>query len=205
MSSANCCMTQKPSSPDSLAPRPRQLRPPPGSLLPASRRYDTGSLCLSSSSTVSPLSKQEDIAELQAIFDEDRSSTSHAAHFPKAKQSSGSLATVKDKLKKHLSREQRVHKRHSKSSVGTSEGEIERRAELRRIRRRRIQEELSSEFGYDSDAKSLPSIAGAHLAEEGSGGYRAAGCGPPFPVTGSPDKWTQAPSSPSQIASYLEE
>jgi hypothetical protein len=42
--------------------------------------------------------------------------------------------------------------------VGTSEEEIERRAELRRIRHKRIQEELSQEGAYDEDAKSLSEV-----------------------------------------------
>ena len=42
--------------------------------------------------------------------------------------------------------------------IGSSEEEVERRAELRRIRHKRIQEELSNESAYDEDAKSLTSV-----------------------------------------------
>ncbi len=77
----------------------------------------------------------------------------------KSKKSSGTLNAVARKLKKHLSRDSALSKRHSRSSVGTSEEEVERRAELRRIRRKRIQEELSNEGIYDDDAKSVSSVA----------------------------------------------
>jgi hypothetical protein len=161
------------SSPDSLAPRPTHVRSPPGSLLVASRCNEAASCYVSSSRTVSPLSKQEDIAELQAIFEEDKSSSGDGKPCPKPKKSSNSLASVKSRLKKRLSRDLKIYKRQSRSNVGTSEEEVERRAELRRIRQRRIQEELSNDVGYDSDAKSLPTIAGADSAGEENGDVTA--------------------------------
>lgn len=77
----------------------------------------------------------------------------------KPRKSSNTLKTVTQKLKKHLSRDSALSKRYSRSSVGTSEEEVERRAELRRIRERRIREELSNEGVYDDDAKSASSVA----------------------------------------------
>jgi hypothetical protein len=159
---------------------------------------------VSSSSTVSPLSDAEDIAQLQAIFEEDKSLSAEGNHAPKTKRSSGNLKAVKDRLKKHISRELRVHKGHSRSSVGTSGEEIERRAELRRIRQRRIQDELSNEFNYDPDAKSLPNIAGVDFTGDDCRGCTIARCGFPFP-TSSPGIWTSQLSSPSPISPYLKE
>lgn len=48
-----------------------------------------------------------------------------------------------------------MNKRRSRSSVGHSEEEVERRAELRRIRQKRIEEELTYESEQDNDAESL--------------------------------------------------
>lgn len=75
----------------------------------------------------------------------------------KAKKSSSTLKDVTKRLKKHFSRESALNKRLARSSVGTSEEEIERRAELRRIRERRIREELDNEVVSDEedDAKSM--------------------------------------------------
>ena len=125
--------------------------------------------------------------------------------FPKAKKSSGSLVSVKGRLRKHLSRELKIPRRRSRSSVGTSEEGIERRAELRRIRQKRIQDELSSEFGYDSDAKSLQTITGVDSAGEDGGSLRPSECGPRFPATQSPSRLTPALSSPSLMSVYLKE
>ena len=205
MSAANCCMTQKSSSSDNLAPRPIQLRTPSELLPVASQCYETGPHRISSSSTVSPLSNQEDIAELQAIFEEDKSSAKDGIRLPKAKKSSRSLVSVKNRLRKHLSRELKIPRHRSRSSVGTSEEEIERRAELRRIRQKRIQEELSSEFGYDSDAKSLQTIAVVDSAGEDGGNLRVAERGPQVPATRSPTRWTPALSPPPLISPYLKE
>lgn len=85
------------------------------------------------------------------------------------KQSSHSLAQVMklklsfSKIRKQLSRESgrlSLHsgKRNSRQTTGTgSSEEIERRAELRRIRNMRIHEELETE-GFDSDAKSIGTL-----------------------------------------------
>jgi hypothetical protein len=111
-----------------------------------------------SSSTLSRLSRPEDLAELQAIFESDKSSSDSKRERIERSESSNTLKTVTSKLRKHLSRDPGVSKRLSRASVGTSEEELERRAELRRIRHRRIQEELSGEGIYDEDAQSLHSV-----------------------------------------------
>jgi len=76
------------------------------------------------------------------------------------------------RIRKRLSRESarsRLSLRPSKRSsrlemtTGSSEEEIERRAELRRIRKLRIQEELEKD-GFDSDAKSIGTLAASRMS-----------------------------------------
>ena len=105
--------------------------------------------------------KKSKSAKLRALLEGDDSEHEHEHQRIQAKQSSSTLSVVKNKLKKTLPGELIVSKRHSRSSVGTSEEEIERRAELRRIRQKRIQDELSNEGIYDEDAKSLSTVTGA--------------------------------------------
>ena len=205
MSYANCCISNMSSSPNSLAPRPFQLQASSGSLLPSSQYYNSSSHRLSSSSTVLHLSTAEDIAELQAIFEEDKLLNASGNHFPKSKGSSGNLVNIKDRLKKHLSIELKIHKHHSRSSVRTSDEGIERRAELRRIRQRRIQQELSNEFRYDSDAKSLPTIAGVDFTSGDNGIHSVVMLGSVSSVTGFSGTLTPSPSSSSPISPYLKE
>jgi uncharacterized protein YdaT len=106
--------------------------------------------------SISRLSKPEEIAELQEIF-EDKSDTDDEDHNMTVKKSSSTLNAVKTKLRHHLSRDSATSKRQSRS-VGTSEEEVERRKELKRLNHRRIQEELSNEGIYDEDAESLSTI-----------------------------------------------
>ena len=155
MSSSACCMNRHPPSPDGFAPRPTVASPPhftlsrkPQDFIPAS--WSSGSR----------LSKPEDAEAIQAIFEEDKSDPESEHNKVISKKASSTLSAVKNRLKKHLSKESGIStsKRHSRSSVGTTEEEIERRAELRRIRHKRIQEELSSEGIYDDDAESLSTV-----------------------------------------------
>jgi hypothetical protein len=205
MSSATCCMSRKPSSPHSLATRPVQAKPPQGSSLASIRCHEPDSPYFASSSTVSVLSRAEDVAELQAIFEEDKSSFVGEKARPRAKRSSSSLISLKDRLRKHLSRELRVHKRHSRSSVGTSEEEVERRVELRRIQHKRIQEELVNDVVYDSDAKSLPTIGGLDSAYDLNGEARSSRYSWSLPMMISPPILTSAFSSPYPTFPYLKE
>jgi hypothetical protein len=95
--------------------------------------------------------------KLKAILEGDITDTDDGFEV-KTKQSFNPLEVVKQKLKNRLSRDSALSKRHSRASIGTSEEEVERRAELRRIRERRIREELGGEGIYDEDAKSLSSF-----------------------------------------------
>lgn len=156
MSSTACCLSRHPPSPDGVSPRPAVLSPPLFKLNAEHQEAIPGSW-----SSGSHLSKPEDAAAIQAFFEDDKSD--HRIEHDKAvsKKPSSTLSAVKNRLKKHLSRDSGIAtnpKRLSRASVGTSEEEIERRAELRRIRHKRIQEELSQEGIYDDDAKSLSTV-----------------------------------------------
>ncbi|KAB8303169.1 hypothetical protein EYC80_004617 [Monilinia laxa] len=73
--------------------------------------------------------------------------------------SSNTLKSVKSRLKKTFSRESGITKKNDKRrSVGTSEEEVERRKELRRLRQKRIEEELSYDHEYDEDAQSMSTV-----------------------------------------------
>ncbi|PBP21703.1 hypothetical protein BUE80_DR007603 [Diplocarpon rosae] len=106
-------------------------------------------------------------AKFREILEGDKEvETDTESELIRTKRSSGTLKAVTQKLKKHLSKEDGVSKRLSRASIGTSEEEIGRRAELRRIRERRIREELSNEGVYDEDAKSLPPTPGTPLKDD---------------------------------------
>lgn len=172
--SASCCIGRSPPSPDGDAPRPA----------PSATRPKTGMRLVSKDHI--PTWRTVGPSELRAILEEeaptDAEQLQHLRHKGtavfremlaleddsesdkdsikvKSKKSSNTLKAVTQKLKKHLSRESALNKRHSRSSVGTSEEEVERRAELKRIRQKRIQEELSQEGDLDDDAKSISSVA----------------------------------------------
>ncbi|KAL2073267.1 hypothetical protein VTL71DRAFT_10591 [Oculimacula yallundae] len=108
----------------------------------------------------------KDSAKFREILEGDKFVTDSESEKVKAKKSSSTLKAVTQILKKHLSKDEGLSKRHSRNSVGTSEEEIERRAELRRIRERRIREELSNESVYDDDAKSVASPPGTPLKND---------------------------------------
>lgn len=151
MSPASCCTSRRPPSPSGLAPRP--ILVPHGS-----RQGKVVEVYFPSISSSSRLSGPEDLAELQAIFESDKSSAESKRECIKTNESSNTLRIVTSKLRKHLSRDSGVSKRLSRSSIGTSEEDIQRRAELRRIRHKRIKEELSSGGIYDEDAISMHSV-----------------------------------------------
>ncbi|KAI6709317.1 hypothetical protein JHW43_008162 [Diplocarpon mali] len=166
----SCCAGRAPPSPDCVPSRP---------VIPGTNAKGTKDHI--------PSWHSVDTTELRAIFEDtmpsDPCRANHITHKSSAKfreileggkevetdteseliqtkRSSATLKAVTQKLKKHLSKEDGVSKRLSRASIGTSEEEVERRAELRRIRERRIREELSNEGIYDEDAKSLPSTPG---------------------------------------------
>lgn len=161
MATTFCCNNKSPPSPDGLAPRPSyQLLPlhpdpPPIKKFPREPIASWGTYNSRSSAA-------EDLRELRAIF-EDLSDNEGMRNGDGAKDKKGPpeshvLKSVKSKIRKRFSKESGLSKRRSKSSVGTSEEEIERRAELRRLQKQRIQEELSNDRVYDEDAMSIRTV-----------------------------------------------
>lgn len=154
MGSSNCCTSRDPPSPDGDPPRP--------AVTLSEASHTTVKDMIPSWSTVSRISKPEDAAEFQAIFEnivDDQHFGDLELERIKNKHSSNTLHIIAHRLKKRLSRDSGISKRQLRASIRGSEEEVERRAELRRIRQKRIQEELSSEAVYDDDAESLSTIA----------------------------------------------
>jgi hypothetical protein len=177
MGSSTCCTSRKAPSPDALSPRTIASPAP----VPAPRRishHEPQEAIRSWSITVSRLSRSEDDTEIGASFkepvqevdvsaesvkDEPRKETEreevNEQNEIKLMKSSSTLSAVKIRLKKTFSRDSGLGKRSAKrSSLGTSEEELERRRELRRLRQKRIEEELSHEGEYDDDAQSLSTV-----------------------------------------------
>jgi hypothetical protein len=180
--SSSCCIGRDPPSPDGLAPRPADSLASSGRRvskehIPSWTTADAAQIrAIFEEDTITPLPEEGPQVEphkgkgkLVAILEGDRSDSDAETKFVeiKSKKSSSTLKSVTKRLKKHLSRDSALSKRHSRSSVGTSDEEIERRAELRRIRERRIREELSNEGVYDNDAKSVSSMVSTHTPPDG--------------------------------------
>jgi hypothetical protein len=149
MASLGCCTSKKPPSPDGLPTRPADI----SKTVPAAEP-----LHVASWSTASGFSK--DAAELRAIFETgDPDSDDEIDEFMPKKKTSSTLTAVKTKLRKHFSRDSGISKNRRHSSIGQSEEEVERRKELKLLRNKRIQQELSNDIAYDDDAKSLSTVA----------------------------------------------
>lgn len=185
MGSSTCCTSRQPPSPDAVSPRP--IRSPsitPANTLRKSPRkasnVRTGELQTQAQvSSWNPTTKVQDRREARAIseghffhesdkedailavneVDSDEDDDDERQKEVKPMLSSTTLKSVTSRLKKTFSRESGITKKNDKRrSIGTSEEEIERRKELRRLRQKRIQEELSYDDGYDEDAQSMSTI-----------------------------------------------
>lgn len=132
MGERRCCISRGPPSPDGFPPR---------QIIAVSDDDPK-------KSWGSRFSKPEDAAELQAIFKNDN-------YDLRVSPASNRLGAVKSRLRKHLSRDSALSQRRPRSSVGNSEKEVARREELKRIRKKRIQDELGDSRVYDEDAHSL--------------------------------------------------
>lgn len=182
--SSRCCIGGDPPSPDGLAPRPAtrvvesEIRKSTEQV-PSWTTTDAAQIqAIFEEDAITPLAEdarrvkpQHGMGKLVGILEGEKSDSDIEMKVlgVKGRKSSSTLKSVTKRLKKHLSRESALSKRHSRSSVGTSEEEIERRAELRRIRERRIREELSNEGVYDEDAKSISTISSPHTPLERAG------------------------------------
>lgn len=156
MASYDCCTSREPPSPDGAAPRPVSSPPKPR------KNLSKEPVQAPSWSLTSRFSKAEDEAELRAIFEENRSDEEATQDAFPSKKSTGTLNAVKTKLRRHLSRESGLSKRNSRSSFSNSDETNERIRELKIKLKERIKAELSSEVGYDEDAKSI-TVPAAHL------------------------------------------
>ncbi|CAD6450289.1 c171bdb1-7fb2-4a41-8577-ba8b1e61fb8e-CDS [Sclerotinia trifoliorum] len=182
MGSSACCTSRQPPSPDAVSPRP--IRSP--SITPANtlRKSPRKTLNLRTAEaqtqvpTWSSATKTEDEPEIRAIFegqcfpekdieeeikavgeeDSDEDDEDERQQEVKPMLSSNTLKSVKSRLKKTFSRESGITKNDKRRSIGTSEEEVGRRKELRRLRQKRIEEELSYEDGYDEDAQSMSTV-----------------------------------------------
>ena len=164
MGSKLCCTSRAPPSPDGLAPRTARR------LSPAKKNLNRG-FATSLSPASSFLSNLNDAADLRAIFEDDKSSIGDSTLWTNPKRSRNTIRDVTDRLKKRLSRDMSITdpiKRRSGCSAGGSEEEIERRAELRRFRQKRIEDELSNDI-YDDDAKSLSIRLGGNSTQGRAG------------------------------------
>ncbi len=158
-----CCIRGGAPSPDGIAPRPVVIaagsEAPEPQLHEADKHQPVGP-AVPVLSWPSRFSKAEDEGELHAIFDQpiggDPSDVEvESSIIPNR------FSAVRNKLKRHLSRDSivRVSNSRTRSSVGTSEEEVARRAELKHIRKKRILDELGNSKAYDEDAKSVGTSA----------------------------------------------
>ncbi|TGO57427.1 hypothetical protein BOTNAR_0201g00130 [Botryotinia narcissicola] len=182
MGSSTCCTSRQPPSPDAVSPRP--VRSPsltPVNTLRKSPRktsnFRIGEL-QTQFTAWSSATKMEDTTDIKAVSegecfhdsdkeneivvvgeaDSDDDSENERRQGVKPMLSSNTLKSVKSRLIKTFSREPGIVKADKRKSIGTSQEEVERRKELRRIRQKRIEEELSYDDGYDEDARSTNTV-----------------------------------------------
>lgn len=182
MGSSTCCTSRQPPSPNAVSPRP--VRSPsltPVNTLSKSPRK-ASNLRAGELQTQVPTwgsaTKIEDAIEMRALFegegfpdsdkengivvvdegDSDDDDEDETRQEVKPMLSSNTLKSVKSRLMKTFSRESGMAKNDKRRSIGASQEEVERRKELRRIRQKRIEEELSYDDGYDDDAQSMSTV-----------------------------------------------
>lgn len=222
-SSIICCTAREPPSPDGLSPRPA-ISPIKLTRIPRHRpqQYPSNhgskelfeslsSLGLAEIHSAIPPVDLLDTAgkglplvhqDLPANSDDDQDDVLISVDKIKPVRSQISLnglnlQNVKRNLKKHLSRNSLLLKRRSRSTVGQSEEEIERRAELKRIRHKRIEEELSHGF-YETDVESAVLLTPGTTKHEDC---RATGSVLSLPSLGDPQPISSSLSLPKSSAS----
>ncbi len=155
-----CCTVPRPSKTRSLASREQQPvlpTPPPPVRLPGPLSLNPVTPVSDGSSSKSPSSPQPSIptaiipiepVELGLLVVEDSDSDEDLEPGTHSKSTS-TLQLVRTHIRQHLSQDS-LTRRKARSAVGSSLEEIERRAELKRLMHKRIQEELHSEEGQDN-------------------------------------------------------
>lgn len=134
-----CCIARGSPSPDGRPPR--QVNP-----VSANQQSSRNGRMVSWSSR---LSKPDDAAELHAIFKGDNLNDEDGSTLKRRRGG-------RSKLQKRFSRDSTLtNQRSPTSTVAISEEEVARREEVKRIRAKRLQEELGDIHDYDEDATPL--------------------------------------------------
>ncbi|KAK4166234.1 hypothetical protein QBC43DRAFT_350499 [Cladorrhinum sp. PSN259] len=155
-----CCCTSRPSKAMVSAQRDHHhvlpLPPPPARLpgpldlnpvAPVSAEASPRSLSSLQPSMPAAMGPLEQV-ELGELVIEDSDSEEEPEPYTHNKSTS-TLQLVKTRIRRHLSQDS-LSCRKARSAVGSSQEELERRAELKRLMHKRIQEELRSEQGQES-------------------------------------------------------
>ena len=148
-------------TPPTAARRPAPLTMNPVVPMPASAGISPDSTVNNPSSSqpsVPGVIVPVDPAELSQLLVEDSDSDDELESRPHHK-SGNTLKLVRTHIRRHLSQDS-FDRRKSRSAVGSSQEEIERRAELKRLMHKRIQDELRSEEGQGKMSQS--DIASSH-------------------------------------------
>ncbi|KAK0662548.1 hypothetical protein QBC41DRAFT_28435 [Cercophora samala] len=163
-----CCTSARSSKTRSMTPRspePVLPSPPPPARLPGPLTLnpvnplstETSPRSLSSLQTSVPanISPIEPI-ELGQLVVEDSDSEDEPDHPAPHNKSTSTLQLVRTRIRRHLSQDS-LSKKKARSAVGFTHEEIQRRAELKRLMHKRIQEELRSEEGQESSRSEVSS------------------------------------------------
>ncbi|KAK4655857.1 hypothetical protein QC762_306110 [Podospora pseudocomata] len=164
-----CCCTSArssktrtiaPRSPEPVLPSPPPLARLPGPLTlnpvnPLSTETSPRSLSSLQPSVPATISPIEPI-ELGQLVVEDSDSEDEPDHPAPHNKSTSTLHLVRTRIRRHLSQDS-LSKKKARSAVGFTEEEIQRRAELKRLMHKRIQEELRSEEGQKSTRSEVSS------------------------------------------------
>lgn len=180
-----CCCTSRPSKARASVQKDHQAvlpSPPPPARLPGPLNLNPviqvsagtsprslSSLQPSMPAAIAPLEP----VELGELVIEDSDSEDDLDPYTQNKSTS-TLQLVKTKIRRHLSQDS-LSRRKARSAVGSSQEEVERRAELKRLMHKRIQEELRSEEGQESSQSETSS---AHRHPIGLGIDSLPGGGP---------------------------
>lgn len=106
--------------------------------------------CLAHNPVRPPVAPPKGPSELEQLVVEDSDTEDDNSAF--SRRDTGTLEAVKSRLIRQFSHESNMRRR-SRLSVGHSQGEIARRAELRRLRQKRIQDELQVDDTNDASSK----------------------------------------------------
>ncbi|KAK0741853.1 hypothetical protein B0T21DRAFT_408706 [Apiosordaria backusii] len=163
-----CCTSARSSKARSTTPRspePVLPSPPPPARLPGPLTLNPVNPLSTETSPRSLSSLQPSVPasispigpiELGQLVVEDSDSEDEPDHPAPHNRSTSTLQLVRTRIRRHLSQDS-LSKRKARSAVGCTQEEIQRRAELKRLMHKRIQEELRSEEGQGSSHSDVSS------------------------------------------------